>query len=76
MPSCTRAPPESFTKMNGLPVFMESFIISVILAQCTSPAAPPATVKSWQARCTKRPSIVAHPVTTPSAGRSLSAMPK
>ncbi len=23
--------------MNGLPVFMESFIISVILAQCTSP---------------------------------------
>ena len=27
MPSCTRAPPESFTKMNGLPVFRESFII-------------------------------------------------
>src|SRR5271165_1459565 len=43
MPSWTRAPPESFTKMKGLPVFMESFIISVILAQCTSPAAPPAT---------------------------------
>jgi hypothetical protein len=37
-------------KTNGLPVLSESCIISVILAQCTSPAAPPATVKSWLAR--------------------------
>ena len=51
-------------------------IISATLLQCVSPAAPPATVKSWLARCTSRPSIVAHPVTTPSAGSSFSAMPK
>ena len=35
-------------------------IISAILSQWTSPAAPPATVKSWLARWTRRPSMVAH----------------
>ncbi len=76
MPSWTRAPPESLMKTNGLPVLSDSFIMLAILSQCISPAAPPATVKSWLARWMRRPSMVAHPVTTPSAGNSLSAMPK
>ena len=75
MPSCTRAPPESLMKTNGLPVLSDSFIMSAILWLCISPAAPPATVKSWLARWISRPSIVAQPVTTPSAGISFSAMP-
>ena len=58
-------------KTNGLPVLSDRRIMSAILSLCTSPAAPPATVKSWLARCTRRPSMVAHPVTTPSAGISL-----
>ncbi len=55
MPSCTRAPPESLMKTNGDPVFSDISIVSAILVECTSPAAPPATVKSWLARWTRRP---------------------
>ena len=61
MPSCTRAPPESLMKTNGEPVFSDCCIISATLSQCTSPAEPPATVKSWLARCTSRPSMEAAP---------------
>ena len=75
MPSWTRAPPESLMKTNGEPVFRDCSMISAILIEWTSPAEPPATVKSWLARCTSRPSTAAHPVTTPSAGKSLPAMP-
>src|ERR1039458_9257127 len=56
-PSCTRAPPESLMKTNGEPVFSEDVMVSAILPACTSPAEPPATVKSWLATCTSRPSI-------------------
>src|SRR5271157_2134469 len=63
-------------KMNGLPVCSASSITSATLWQWSSPAEPPRTVKSWLARWTSRPSIEAAPVTTPSAGTSLSANPK
>src|SRR5208337_2365984 len=76
MPSWTRAPPESLMKMNGLPVCSASSITSATLWQWSSPAEPPRTVKSWLARWTSRPSIAAAPVTTPSAGTSLPAIPK
>ena len=61
---------------NGLPVFSERCITSATLSECTSPAEPPMTVKSWLARWTRRPSTEAAPVTTPSAGISLPARPK
>ena len=47
-------------------------MISATLMECTSPAEPPETVKSWLARWTRRPLTEAAPVTTPSAGKSLS----
>ena len=75
MPSCTRAPPESLMKTNGEPVFSDCSMISATLMECTSPAEPPDTVKSWLARCTRRPPTDAAPVTTPSAGKLLPAMP-
>ena len=50
-------------------------MISATLMECTSPADPPDTVKSWLARCTSRPPTEAAPVTTPSAGKLLPAMP-
>jgi hypothetical protein len=50
--------------------------MSTTLSLCASPADPPPTVKSWLARCTSRPSIFAHPVTTPSAGIFFAAIPK
>jgi hypothetical protein len=46
MPSCTRAPPESLMKTNGEPVFKDCSMISATLVECSSPADPPATVKS------------------------------
>ena len=67
MPSCTRAPPESLMKMNGVPVDSDASSISVTLMEWVSPAEPPITVKSWLARWMGRPSTVAEPVTTPSA---------
>ena len=70
MPSCTRAPPESLMNTNGEPVFSDCCMISATLMECTSPAEPPDTVKSWLARCTRRPPTDAAPVTTPSAGSS------
>ena len=76
MPSWTRAPPESLMKTNGLPVCSERSITSATLWQCSSPAEPPRTVKSWLARWTRRPLTDAAPVITPSAGTSLPAMPK
>ena len=75
MPSCTRAPPESLMKINGEPVFSECIMISATLVECTSPAAPPATVKSWLAKCTSLPAIDPAPVTTPSAGISFPSIP-
>src|SRR5260370_42074157 len=74
-PSCTRAPPESLMKTNGVPVFIDAFMVSAILLACTSPAEPPATVKSWLATWTGRPAIRPRPVTAPSAGQSFFAMP-
>ena len=75
MPSCTRAPPESLMKTKGDPVLSDCCMISATLMECTSPAEPPDTVKSWLARCTRRPPIDAAPVTTPSAGKLFPAMP-
>ncbi len=63
-------------KTKGVPVLSDARIISTILSQWTSPADPPATVKSWLATWTGRPSTRPVPVTTPSAGSSLPAMPK
>ena len=51
-------------------------IIAATLSECTSPAEPPATVKSWLATWTGRPSTVPAPVTTPSAGRSVLGHPE
>src|ERR1035438_9694937 len=62
-PSCTRAPPESLMNTNGVPVFIAAFMVSAILLACTSPAEPPATVKSWLARWTGRPPMRPRPVT-------------
>ena len=75
MPSCTRAPPESLMNTNGEPVFSACSMTSATLMECTSPAAPPITVKSWLARWIRRPPTDAAPVTTPSAGRLLPSMP-
>ena len=50
MPSCTRAPPESLMKTKGLPVISDCCMISATLVECSSPAEPPSTVKSWLAR--------------------------
>src|ERR1039458_1077193 len=75
-PSCTRAPPESLMNTNGVPVFIAAFMVSAILLACTSPAEPPATVKSWLARWTGRPPMRPRPVTTPSAGKTFSPTPK
>src|ERR1039458_4973 len=66
--SCTRAPPESLMKTNGEPVFNECIMISATLIECTSPAAPPATVKSWLARWISRPATDAAPVASPAVG--------
>ena len=63
-------------KMNGVPVIRLAFIMATTFWECTSPALPPATVKSWEATCTGRPKTAPSPVTTPSAGRSASARPK
>ena len=45
-------------KTNGVPVFSDSSITSATLSECTSPAEPPPTVKSWLARWISRPSTV------------------
>ena len=42
-------------KTKGVPVFMDAFMVSAILLAWTSPAEPPATVKSWLATWTGRP---------------------
>ena len=76
MPSCTRAPPESLMKTNGVPDLSADSIISTTFLECISPAEPPATVKSWLAMWTGRPSTAPVPVTTPSAGMSALSMPK
>ena len=43
-------------KMKGVPVLSEWCSVSAILLPCTSPAEPPATVKSWLATV-HRPSV-------------------
>ena len=58
MPSWTRAPPESLMKTNGVPFSSAPCIASATLAECISPAEPPATVKSWLARWIGRPRTV------------------
>src|ERR1039458_7995342 len=40
---------------NGVPVFIAAFMVSAILLACTSPAEPPATVKSWPGKRARRP---------------------
>ena len=76
MPSCTRAPPESLMKMNGVPVVADASIMAATLFDWVSPAEPPITVKSWEAMCSGRPKTAPEPVTTPSAGASALSMPK
>jgi hypothetical protein len=65
-PSWIRAPPESLMPMTGQPVFSAKSMTLTIFSPCTSPRAPPKTVKSWENTATGRPSIVPYPVTTPS----------
>ena len=50
--------------------------ILVIFRACASESEPPKTVKSLEKTKTVRPLIVPQPVTTPSPGILLSAMPK
>ena len=55
MPSWTRAPPESLIRTKGVPVVAEACIIAATLLDCSSPAEPPMTVKSWEATWIGRP---------------------
>ena len=55
MPSCTRAPPESLMKTNGVPFSNAACSALATLIECISPAEPPATEKSWLARWIGRP---------------------
>ena len=55
-------------KTNGVPVARLARSIAATLLEWISPALPPATVKSWLATWTGRPSTAPSPVTTPSAG--------
>jgi hypothetical protein len=71
-----RAPAPSLMKTKGVPVSSAARMHSVISWAVPSPTEPPATVKSWEAASTGRPSTSPTPVTTPSPGRDLSAMPK
>src|SRR5665647_2381001 len=75
MPSWTRAPPESLKQTNGVPFSRAARIAVATLIECISPAEPPATLKSWLATCTGRPSTAAAPVTTPSAGMTAVSIP-
>src|ERR1035437_2700437 len=69
------APPESLKKRNGVPLSRAERIAAATLIECISPAEPPATLKSWLATCTGRPSTDAAPVTTPSAGMTAVSIP-
>ena len=62
--------------MNGAPVCSARSITLQTFCACTSPIEPPNTVKSCDATNTLRPSIVPYPVTIPSPGGRLSAIPK
>ena len=46
---------------NGVPVIRLAFIIAATLSEWISPAEPPATVKSWEATWTGRPSTAPAP---------------
>ncbi len=65
-PSWIRAPPPSLMPISGQPVFRAWSITLTIFSPCTSPSAPPNTVKSWLKTQTGLPSMVPWPVTTPS----------
>ena len=46
MPSCMRAPPESFSPMQGAPIFMAWSMTLQIFSAMVSDSEPPLTVKS------------------------------
>jgi hypothetical protein len=50
-------------------------MMSATLIECISPAEPPATVKSWLARCTRRPFPMRRPGHHPVGGSSLPCIP-
>src|ERR1700686_480792 len=71
-----RAPPESLMPMQGQPVLCARSMILVTFSANTSPSEPPNTDASWLKTNTWRPSMVPHPVTTPSPRMRRSSMPK
>src|SRR5210317_1334835 len=71
-----RAPPESLSPITGAPTFMAWSMSLQIFSACASDREPPNTVKSWLKTNTSRPLSMPVPVTTPSPGTFLSAMPK
>ena len=77
MPSWTRAPPESLMKTNGEPVLRVACIIAddLVGVDLAGGATGDGEVLAGDVHQAGR-STVPSPVTTPSAGRSASAMPK
>ena len=66
IPSCRRAPPESFSPMTGAPTRMAMSITLHILLASISLSEPALTVKSCANTYTSLPAMVPLPVTTPS----------
>jgi hypothetical protein len=61
-----RAPPESLIPITGAPTEVARSMTLHTFSAKTSPSEPPNTVKSWLNTKTLRPSMVPHPVITPS----------
>ena len=76
MPSCMRAPPESFMQITGAPMVMAMSIILQIFCDIVSESEPPFTVKSCAYTYTSLPSTVAEPATTPSPRYCFFSIPK
>ena len=76
IPSCIRAPPESFIHITGAPFCMAISMTLHIFCAMVSDSEPPFTVKSCAYTYTNLPSIVAEPATTPSPGYCFFSMPK
>ena len=76
IPSWIRAPPESFSPMQGAPFFIAISMTLQIFWAMVSESEPPDTVKSWANTYTSLPSMVPCPVTTPSPSNLVFSMPK
>ena len=76
IPSCIRAPPESFIPITGAPIFIAISMTLQIFCAIVSESEPPLTVKSCANIYTRRPSIVPLPATTPSPRNCFFSIPK